>query len=74
MSRILACAAFVLALMLALPGSATASERRADGLPGGVSLLGPAWSDEAIWAAAARITGGAALAPPEEPASARRSA
>jgi allophanate hydrolase len=34
---------------------------RADGLPFGVTVLGPAWTDRAVWAAAAAIAG---MAPP----------
>lgn len=39
-----------------------------DGLPFGVQLLGPAWSDPAIWAAAAQILGeGSTVATLDEP-------
>jgi allophanate hydrolase len=39
--------------------------QRPDGLPFGVSVLGPAWSDRALWVAAARLAGHPA--PPEPP-------
>jgi allophanate hydrolase len=39
---------------------------RADGLPFGVSLLGPAWSDRQVWAAAACVVGMPAP-PPDDP-------
>jgi allophanate hydrolase len=38
-----------------------------DGLPFGISVLGPAWSDRAVWKAAATIIGQAAPTPVAEP-------
>jgi allophanate hydrolase len=38
-------------------GAAVPAGERADGLPFGVTLLGPAWTDRAVWAAAAAIAG-----------------
>ncbi|MGQ0617680.1 MAG: allophanate hydrolase [Acidimicrobiia bacterium] len=37
--------------------AAVPSGERADGLPFGVTVLGPAWADRAVWAAAAVIAG-----------------
>jgi allophanate hydrolase len=41
---------------------------RTDGVPAGLQLIGPAWSDDALAAAAARFLGEAAVPPPTLPA------